>query len=228
MRSPRAEAAVAQLRRPGRPGSSARVGLPISAFLTPPRSNTRSTLPGCVTSQRGSGSRNGSQPFVPRLFRRRRRERLQPLRRAVGRVALAVARVLVRRAAVVVERRLPQHRARASSCWCGRCCTSAAWHAPQVLSATRRSPGLTNWMYSGDSSQPLGVGALGIRGGLPEIAARAAADAPSASPRWYAVGVQPPAPPPPTPSDRRRGTSRSRASRCRTDASSLRRSWCGR
>ena len=30
----------------------------------PPRSNTRSTLPGCVTSNRGSGSRNGRMPFV--------------------------------------------------------------------------------------------------------------------------------------------------------------------
>src|SRR5260221_7678068 len=29
--------------------------------------------------------------------------------------------------------------------------TSAAWHDPQVLSTTRRSPGLTNWMYSCDS-----------------------------------------------------------------------------
>src|SRR2546430_8561952 len=40
----------------GRPGSSSRSGLPTSPFLRPPRSNTRSTLPGCETSHRSKRS----------------------------------------------------------------------------------------------------------------------------------------------------------------------------
>ena len=106
----RAEAAIAQFAS-GRPGSSSRAGLPISPFRRPPRSNTRSTLPGCETSQRWSGSRNGSTPFVR-------------VSSAVGggdvssrcgvpsrAVAFAEARVLLRDRAVVVERGAPQHRA---------------------------------------------------------------------------------------------------------------------
>ena len=39
-----------------------------------------------------------------------------------------------------------------SSCSSSTLRTSSAWHAPHVCSATRRSPGLTNWMNSADSS----------------------------------------------------------------------------
>src|SRR6266568_576765 len=48
----------------GLPGSSSRLGLPISAFLRPPRSNTRSTFPGWEVSQRKRGSSSGITPLA--------------------------------------------------------------------------------------------------------------------------------------------------------------------
>jgi len=48
----------------GLPESSSGFGLPISARSPPPRSNTRSTLPGCEVSQRASGSRCGRMPLL--------------------------------------------------------------------------------------------------------------------------------------------------------------------
>ncbi len=50
--------------------------------------------------------------FQSRQLLRRRRIIVQALRDAVGRIAFAEMRVLVRKPAVVVERRFPQHRAR--------------------------------------------------------------------------------------------------------------------
>ena len=59
--------------------------------------------------------------FRSRFFGGRRRNRSNGLRRAVARVAFAESRVLVGIAAVVVERRAPEHAAGASSCWWKRC-----------------------------------------------------------------------------------------------------------
>ena len=40
------------------------IGLPISPFFSPPRSNTRRMFPGCEISQRSSGVSSGTTPFV--------------------------------------------------------------------------------------------------------------------------------------------------------------------
>ena len=58
-----AQAADADSRVRGRPDSSSRSGMPISGRKRPPRSKMRRILPGCVTSKRGSGSRNGTTPL---------------------------------------------------------------------------------------------------------------------------------------------------------------------
>ena len=95
----------------GRPDSSSRSGMPISGRKRPPRSKMRRMLPGCVISKRGNGSRNGRTPFFVISSSRRRRHGLQPLRHAVHAVALAVAGLLVRHRAVVVEGGAPEHAA---------------------------------------------------------------------------------------------------------------------
>ena len=135
----------------GRPGSSSRAGLPIS-----PR------LPAAALEHAQHVARLRDFPPRQRIEKRQKPfvrvssavgggKVTQPLRRAVRRVALAEARVLVRDTRRCCRAPRPRASRRASSCSCARCCTSAAWHWPHVRSATRRSPGLTNWMYSGDS-----------------------------------------------------------------------------
>ena len=47
----------------GRPGSSVRSGMPISGRNRPPGSKMRSTLPGWLISNRGSGSSWATTPF---------------------------------------------------------------------------------------------------------------------------------------------------------------------
>ena len=154
------------------------VGIADLAAAPPPRSKTRRTLPGCVISQRGSGSRKGSHALGPHFLRRRRRQRLQPLRRAVAAVALAEARILVGRRRCCRARR-PTASRRASSCSCGRCALRPHGTCRRS-SATRRSPGLTNWMYSGRLLEPLRIGALGVGGRLPRCAHARLRGAPSA------------------------------------------------
>ena len=46
-----------------RPGSSSRSGMPISGRKRPPGSKMRSTLPGWLISNRGSGSSVATTPF---------------------------------------------------------------------------------------------------------------------------------------------------------------------
>ena len=63
---PRAGAFSLSLRS-GWPADSSVLGLPISERFSPPRSKTRSTLPGSETSQRCRGSRYGRTPLVLRV-----------------------------------------------------------------------------------------------------------------------------------------------------------------
>ena len=168
----------------GRPGSSSGFGLPISARAPPPRSNTRRMLPGCETSQRASGSRCGQHALGSRQVLRRRRVGVDALRQAVGRIAFAEMRVLVR-----VSRRCcraPPATACApwSSCWCEPPALRCAWQPadPQVCSATRRSPGLTNWMYSLLSFSHSVYGRTGFAELRPHLRNASAADAPASSP----------------------------------------------
>ena len=68
-------------------------------------------LPGLPRLKRGSGSRNGRMPRSCGVLGRDRRVVDQPQRRAIRAVGLAEAVILQVNAAVVVERRAPEHRA---------------------------------------------------------------------------------------------------------------------
>ena len=85
--------------------------MPISGRNRPPGSKMRRTLPGWLISNRGSGSRNGTTPFLPSPPRVGGGHGLQPLRRAVHAVALAVPGALDGHGAVVVQGGAPEHAA---------------------------------------------------------------------------------------------------------------------
>ena len=138
-----AESALAEL-VVGRPASSSRSGLPISPFFSPPRSNTRRTLPGCEISQRSSGVISGRMPFVR-------------VSSGVGAGMVRIAcgcrrRNSFRRSACPCAGRRRCCRAprptacrRASSCWLKLSALPRRGNRllPQVSGATRKSPGLT-------------------------------------------------------------------------------------
>ena len=111
--------------RPGVPGFFLAIRIADFAFFPPPRSKTRSTLPGCEISQRSSGVNSGTTPFSRVSSGVGGGIGEQLLRHAVRRVAFTKLRVLSGKRAVVVERRAPQHPAMWSSCWFDTLQTSA-------------------------------------------------------------------------------------------------------
>ena len=135
--------------------------MPTSGRKRPPRSKMRRTLPGWVISKRGSGSRNGTHALLLR----------SPPRSAAARSAAAAARrscCSFRRSAAGLSGNAPLlYRAAPHSMQpcvimlLRFCSTSFGWQpaVPQLRWATRRSPGLTKRMNSGDFVIEQGVGA---------------------------------------------------------------------
>ncbi len=145
-----AQAAVLSRVR-GLPGSSSVSGMPTSAARSGRRARRFAACCPAARFRSAAADRDTARrPCVAISSSRRRRHGLQPLRRAVHAVAFAEAGPFERHGAVVVEGRAPQHAAVRHHAL-ATCSTSLAWHAPQLMWATRKSPGLTKRMNSGDS-----------------------------------------------------------------------------